>query len=197
MHVEDVVGGPHLIEAGARVWFRQVNPENRGVKIRNAGGEVWILGLKTEKEGTVIETTDGGTTELLGGLVYPVGALPLEQPMFTVRDATFGAIVGESSYSSSSNHCVVVEETRGSEVRRLHDDELPGRTGFGRGAQLDYFTTLAPAEPPTAPVLHYRLDEGAGSVVTDGSGAGNDGLVAGAAAWPSDGIAGGGPRLRR
>ena len=57
-----------------------VNPEGNVPKITNVGGRLWILGIKTENiidfpdsDGTttIIKTTGGGQTELLGGLIYP------------------------------------------------------------------------------------------------------------------------------
>ncbi len=34
------------------------------------GGKLWILGFKTEKTGTLIETTAGGITEVNGVFLY-------------------------------------------------------------------------------------------------------------------------------
>jgi hypothetical protein len=54
--------------SGQHVWARQLSVLSKGTHIQNAGGTLWILGLKTERGGTLIETTAGGHTELLGGL---------------------------------------------------------------------------------------------------------------------------------
>jgi len=175
--LEDVGAGPHTIGPGATAYFRQVNPENAGTKIINDGGTLVVLGLKTEKEGTAISTRNGGSTELLGGLVYPVRDIPLEEPMFEVIDASFSAIIGESSFSGPSNHSVIVEETRAGEVRRLFDSEIPSRVGFGFGAQLVLFTNAAPATPTPQPIAYYPADETGGAVLGDASGAGADGDI--------------------
>ena len=64
--LEDVVGGPYYFDH-TNVWARQLNQEIREIDhVRNFGGNMWILGYKTEKNGTLIHTTEGGHTELLG-----------------------------------------------------------------------------------------------------------------------------------
>ena len=55
---------------------------------RNRGASLWLLGLKTEGWGTVIETTGGGQTELLGGLLYPAWGNPGRTPAFVITDST-------------------------------------------------------------------------------------------------------------
>ncbi len=187
---EDVVGGPWLFSAGQRAWLRQVNPENPGVKITNDGGTVWILGLKTEKPGTPIVTRGAGRTELLGGLIYPVNTLPIEEPMFINDESSFSAVIGESAYGGEAFHRVIVEETRGGELRRLWFGEIPRRVGFGFGAALTaYAGYIDPSPPPVVgPVAHWPLDASSGTVAADVSGNGFDGVVSGAD-WTA-GIAG-------
>jgi Pectate lyase superfamily protein len=69
--VEDIVAVP-LIFDRQKVWMRQINTESydHNPHIINKGGDLWILGLKTEKDRTIIGTYDGGRTEVLGGLLY-------------------------------------------------------------------------------------------------------------------------------
>jgi hypothetical protein len=96
--IENVVGGDWLFE-GQSVWARQFNVENEGTKVRNAGGKLWILGLKTERGGTLIDTTQGGVTTLLGGLTYTTTAGKLA-PMFTVAEGgVLAASITEACYS--------------------------------------------------------------------------------------------------
>ncbi|HEY9847590.1 MAG TPA: glycosyl hydrolase family 28-related protein, partial [Candidatus Caenarcaniphilales bacterium] len=79
LFLENVVGGKWRFDYPQNVWARHLNTEVNDLKIRNNGGKLWILGIKTENLGentnrtpTVIETTGGGQTEVLGGLLYPV-----------------------------------------------------------------------------------------------------------------------------
>ena len=192
LFVEDAVGGPWRIGPGQQAWARQLNPEPSGVKVENDGGTLWILGLKTEKQGTAIVTRGGGSTELIGGLIYPVQEVPLEQPMFVNDGGSFSAVIGESSFVSLADHKVVVEETRGGELRRLRDGEISGRVGFGAGAKLVLYSGFVdPAfVAPSSPVADYALDQTSGLVAPDGSGNGNDGVLDGAS-WITDGLIGG------
>lgn len=76
--IEDVVGGPFYFR-NQNVWARQLNQETNTeqtpeeAKIVNDGGSLWILGLKTERPGTVIKTINQGKTEVLGGFIYSTG----------------------------------------------------------------------------------------------------------------------------
>ncbi len=38
--------------------------------LRNNGGNLWILGMKTEKVATIIETVNGGFTDAAGVFIY-------------------------------------------------------------------------------------------------------------------------------
>jgi hypothetical protein len=69
--IEDMTSVP-LIFDRQKVWMRQINTESYDddPHIVNKGGDLWILGLKTEKDRTIIRTYDGGRTEVLGGLLY-------------------------------------------------------------------------------------------------------------------------------
>ncbi len=173
LFIEDIVGGPWRIGPGQRAWMRQCNPENVGVKVTNDGGQLWLLGLKTEKQGTPLVTRNGGSSEVLGGLIYPVQTLLLEEPMFINDEGRLSVVIGESSYSDTELYRVIVQEKRAGETRRLHLNETPRRVGFGRGASLCLYagnTTGAPASTP--PAANYPLSEGSGATTADASGAG-------------------------
>lgn len=69
--IEDATSVP-LIFDRQQVWMRQINTESydHNPHIINNGGSLWILGLKTEKDRSIIGTYRGGQTEVLGGLLY-------------------------------------------------------------------------------------------------------------------------------
>src|SRR5262249_38480116 len=95
---------------GQQVWARQFNPENMGTKVRNDSGTFWCLGLKTEKAGTVVETKNGGKTEVLGGYFYynrgnPGGASPV------VNNDSSVVVIATLTGAGGT----MVEETRGGE----------------------------------------------------------------------------------
>ena len=82
VYVEDVVGHEFLFRKQS-VWARQFNIEGDGTHLSNDGGTLWVLGYKTEGGGTLLETKNGGKTELLGGLSYTVGGID-DNPMFVI-----------------------------------------------------------------------------------------------------------------
>jgi len=126
LFVEDVCGGPWEIR-NQRVWARQLNAEQPTTKIVNDGGQLWILGLKTERPGTLIETRNGGKTELLGGFCYATGG-PKTEPMFIVDNAAAAFVIGESCFNNNP-FIELVKEKRGNEVRILKRGQAPTRTG--------------------------------------------------------------------
>lgn len=184
--VEDVVGGPWTISAGHTGFFRQCNPENEGVKITNDGATLWILGFKTEKPGTPLVTTGGGVTELIGGNIYPVSTLPLDQPLIKSVESRVSAIIGGSAYAFDAFHRVFAEETRGGVLRRLFASEVPGRVGSFIGPRVAFYAADSANVPPagSGPFSHYPLDQTSGAAVPDIAG-GPSGTANGGPTWTS------------
>ena len=60
---------------------RQLNVENEGTHIVNDRSDLWVLGCKTERGGTLLETQGKGNSEILGGFSYTTTAGKLG-PMF-------------------------------------------------------------------------------------------------------------------
>jgi hypothetical protein len=117
------------------VFARQLNPESNVVKLSNDGGTLWILGFKSEQAGTNIETKNGGSTELLGGLVYPVQTIPVDQSAFVIDNARASFVYAVSDYSPlragpSSDFKTQVTETQHGVTRTLRTESLPSR-GYG------------------------------------------------------------------
>ncbi|MDX2037088.1 MAG: glycosyl hydrolase family 28-related protein [Isosphaeraceae bacterium] len=123
--------------ASGNVWARQFNNEREGTHVRNAGAKLWILGYKTERGGTLIETTKGGSTELLGGLSYTTTQGKLA-PMFISEDADVSYVFGEVCYSGDP-FTRIIEERRGGRVLRLDRGEAPLRPSFLQGSELPLF----------------------------------------------------------
>ena len=111
LFLEDVVG-PTFEFKNQNVWARQLNSEVNGTHIVNDGAKVWILGLKTERPGTIVETKNGGQTQLFGGLIYNIGG-GNENPMFTATDSQLAAFVAEAHFSDSPYQQFVVESRGG------------------------------------------------------------------------------------
>jgi hypothetical protein len=117
LFIEDVVGGDWRFSQ-QQVWARQFNVET-SKHVLNDGGNLWILGFKTEGSGTLIETTNGGATEVLGGLNYIGAAGP--EPMFVVDNAAAALSFAEICFTGKP-YQIVVRETRGRETRELKRD---------------------------------------------------------------------------
>jgi len=96
LFLDDVCAGPLAFDH-VTVHARQLNPEPKETKIVNDGGTFWVLGLKTEKAGTIVLTRNGGKTEVLGGYFYynrgNEGAIPIvnEDSSVSVVAALTGA----------------------------------------------------------------------------------------------------------
>lgn len=125
--LEDVCGGPFLFRK-QDVWARQLNQETEGTHVVNDGGRMWLLGYKTERGGTLLETTNGGRTELLGCFAYATTGVS-KAPMFVVMDSDFSATMGEAHYGGRFD--ILVRETRGGETRDLHRKDAKSRYGVG------------------------------------------------------------------
>ncbi|MGF1579015.1 MAG: glycosyl hydrolase family 28-related protein [Gemmataceae bacterium] len=142
-----------VIQGPQKAWSWSANPESyvHQSSILNLGAILWLLGIKTEKDRTVVTTKDGGYTELIGGLLFKnrerVGPAP--------------AFVNENSHISLSYRITRlpyqqhVIETRG-KVKK----EMPFR---GPGWHMPLYTGYTKA----APEEHYVPD--ATSLVVPGS----------------------------
>lgn len=117
--LEDVVSNPfHNWKFGRQnVWARQFNVENEGTHAVNDGGRLWILGYKTERGGTLIETTNGGATEVLGGFSYTTTA-GKAAPMFVVDNAQASFVFREICFNGDP-FTSIVQETRNGQTKIL------------------------------------------------------------------------------
>lgn len=104
------------------VWARQLNVEgdntSKGIeaKVINDGATVWILGLKTEGAGTVVQTINGGQTELLGS--FHNGSFDASIPRFVTEDASLWAAITEGATSAQGFD--LVRETRDGVTREAN-----------------------------------------------------------------------------
>jgi hypothetical protein len=131
--LEDVCGGPFVFRK-QDVWARQLNQEAEGTHVVNDGGRLWVLGYKTERGGTLLETTNGGRTEVLGCFAYATtGVSPA--PMFVAQDSAFSVTMGEAHYGGRFD--ILVRETRRGQTRELNRTDAPSR--FGVGALLPLY----------------------------------------------------------
>jgi hypothetical protein len=119
-------GAPIIINGPQKMWGFHVNVEGRMYQpnILNNGGTMWILGLKAEKDRTIIHTKNGGRTELCGTLVYKNShRLPDYPPAFIIEDSDASLCY----VAIGKDYSIQVRETRGSETRELKVEDVPGK----------------------------------------------------------------------
>jgi hypothetical protein len=121
---------PVTFYPGQNVWARQWNNELRADRIVNNGANLWIMGLKTERKGFIVNTINGGRTEILGGLVYPVEEFDTtDPPAFSVDDTSDLCVsFSTSSYNEGYMYPILVEETRGGVTKQLSKSALTSRS---------------------------------------------------------------------
>ena len=155
-----------------QVWARQLNPEAPTTNIINDGGTLWILGLKTEKEGVVVETINNGQTEVLGGLIYPAGGgnnIPSNRPTFINTDSSLSiAGIGESRYGVGSYE-ILIEETRNGVTQKLLNSSDLTQRGNGFLIPL-YAGSNQTGDTLTGDSNNNVLVGGAGSDILTGQG---------------------------
>lgn len=138
--IENVVSNPSQSWTFNRqnIWARQFNVENTGTHITNNGGKLWILGLKTERGGTLIETKGGGKTELLGGLAYTTTPGPdgtQNAPMFINDRSSLSITLGEVNYGAPTYSTYIRDNSSGS-TRNIIGQNLPNYQGRGKQIPL-------------------------------------------------------------
>jgi Pectate lyase superfamily protein/Viral BACON domain len=146
LFVENVSAACWQILFPQNVFARQINPEGNSTKITNRGGNLWILGLKTEGTGTNIET-EHGSTEVLGGLIYPVWKTSADTASFIVKDSRASFTYAVSSYkpvSAGTNFAIQVQETQHGVTKTLFSSCLPAR-GLGTMVPLYASGDFSPA----------------------------------------------------
>ena len=123
--------------AKGRAWARQFNNETEGTHITNEQATLWILGLKTERGGTLIDSRAGSSTEVIGGLSYTTTKGKLA-PMFKSTDARVSYTIAEVCYSGDP-YTQLVEERRGSETKKISRKTAPLRASFLQGSEIPLF----------------------------------------------------------
>jgi hypothetical protein len=127
VYIEDVVGRWFRFK-NQSLWARQFNVEGDGLHVLNEGGSAWILGYKTEGGGTLLATTKGGKTELLGGLSYTVGK-SLPEPMFLIDNAAASFSFPEVCYNNRP-FALIVRETRDGATKEMPRSDPAWKSHF-------------------------------------------------------------------
>lgn len=152
---EDILGSTEFNQQNA--WLRQYNSECVSPRMRNNGGQVWVLGVKTECFGPVIETYQGGTTEVLGTFFYTSGTpgFAADQPF---GDRSLAAFVTVDSNLSVAGHReqnfvgtqydTIISETRNGTTRTRAGSDNDGVVASSFMLYTAYAVDAADNQPP-------------------------------------------------
>ena len=114
LYIQDVSGGPWTF-TNQNVWARQINPETfENPRIKNDDSNLWIFGYKTEDEGTLIETVNGGKTELFGA--YILNGTFGEIPAFINNESSLSYVSASFRSFNGDPIPIGVEETHNLET---------------------------------------------------------------------------------
>ncbi len=137
LFIDDMAAGGTLDIRGGNVFARQMNREgmNQQVKIRNDGGNLWILGYKTEGDSLLLDTKNGGRTEVVGSFVYANKARDPDKVMFRVDEtSSMSFTVGEAVLRNQP--FAVIEQWRDGKPKRLENADAHRR---GQGSLVPLF----------------------------------------------------------
>lgn len=110
--IEDVAGGPWFFHGPQKIWARQLDMESPGDKAVVDGAQLWVMGVKTEKPGTVIRVVNGAVLEVLGGLLYPLATMPPNQAAFVIDDARASLTYAVEAFGPDKNYAIQVKESK-------------------------------------------------------------------------------------
>lgn len=134
-----VMSAVKFLNPNQHIWARQLNPEGGSeTNVLNRGAKLWILGLKTERARTKIDTTNGGSTELLGGLIYATTKQSPKEPLFRINNAAAAFAGVAEAFFDRDTYQIWVEETRGKTTKILKRDEIPARASANGQAMVLY-----------------------------------------------------------
>ena len=110
--IEDVAGAPWFFRGPQKIWARQLDLEVRGEKAVVDGAQLWVMGVKTERPGTVIRAIDGAALEVIGGLLYPLRATPADQAAFVIDNARASLTYAVEAFGADKNYAIQIKESR-------------------------------------------------------------------------------------
>ncbi|GAB5442841.1 MAG: hypothetical protein Fues2KO_31900 [Fuerstiella sp.] len=119
--LDDYCGRLDLESSQHHAWCRQLNTEREDVMLTNNGSTLWVLGMKTEKVGTIILTKNGGRTDLCGCFVYSNRGWDESVPAFEIVDSQV-SLSGLNERNFNRNPVSLwVRETQQGETRERNE----------------------------------------------------------------------------
>lgn len=131
---DNTSAGHTQVSGSAGLWFRQLNAEGPTIRISNDGAPLWILGAKTEQTNTLIQSTNGANTEVVGGFIYRVFGGPTQMPAFVNKDGRLAISYAEESFRPDAIYTVHLDSSVDGKETLVRADDLPRRGQFARMA---------------------------------------------------------------
>ena len=120
--IDDIYMSGLTLDHSDPVWARQLDVETtHSIGILNSATRLWILGAKSEQDFTFLSTTDGGSSELVGGILKPgnvTGSNPVTHTGFLSTDSQISLIYTVAG-STNKDFPIHVQETRNGVTRQL------------------------------------------------------------------------------
>lgn len=173
LYIENIVISRLDLKNTANVYAWQLNTESLDetrTKITNSGANMVVVGIKTEGKGPVIDTINGGKTEVLGGVILPIqpfSEAEKKQAAFSVVDSE--GLDSEGSFNIRFRHYensdrmydILVEETQDGETRQLESSKSPhefltlysGNQSVGAQTKKKPDTPIPVAPPKPEPTI--------------------------------------------
>ncbi len=111
---------------GQTVWCHSINPERSKIEVENIGGQLWWSGFKTEQEGSICITSEGGVSEIMGGSAG-IGTGNKDIALIVNDNSTVSASFTCNAIHYYSSYPLAVREIRNGEVKEIYDYQLPQR----------------------------------------------------------------------
>lgn len=133
LFLSDISGGFLMHVAGrSPVWGRQIDTEGGGarggtgsVRITNDGAPMWLLGLKSEGDNTLVASTGGAVTDVVGVLFASLRAA--SQPLFTTVDSRLVAAGVEVAWKPGASYHTILVDTQNGRETTVNADTFPPR----------------------------------------------------------------------
>jgi hypothetical protein len=111
---------------GQKVWARQFNPERGQPMVINDGGDLVITGYKSEGRGIIVHTTNGGRSEVLGGIMN-VGRDG--ETAFVAEDSQLRISTASQNRHPGGFYRTAVRSINKGKTTTLEGADLPFRSG--------------------------------------------------------------------
>jgi hypothetical protein len=135
--IEDAAGGPWFFHGPQKIWARQLDMESSGEKAVVDGAQLWLMGVKTERPGTVVRAVNGASLEVLGGLLYPLDSMPSDQAAFVIDNARASLTYAVEAFGPDKNYAIQVAES----IRGKESAPVTMCTGRGYGCFMSLYRT--------------------------------------------------------